>query len=216
MLDHPSRSPWKNLSCHHFLAFKRFQSLASWSFRLLLGFETSLVLTLHGFWFSTNTCAMLVVKSNLTSSTEINWDMRYAIWVRWNKSTCSILQLMHYISAFTDSHLMDEQNPYMERIEIRHPPACRRQKTINLLDLYPLFNQLHANNQAKSTIQHPPNIIQHHPTWSNIPPNIPRVFVVFRLTSLQPRIKLYSSPSLQSNPQRGHQWPMDPKNLPQG
>ena len=87
---------------------------------------------------------------------------------------------MHYISAFTDSHLMDEQNPYRDRMEI-HPPACRRPKTINLLDLYPLFNQLRANHQEKSTIQHPTssNIIQHHPTS----PQHPHAFVVFRLTS---------------------------------
>ena len=170
------------VSCHHFLAFKRFQSLASWSFRLLLGLETSLVLTLHDFQFSVNPAerkpthvpkvAMLAVKWNLTSSTEIN-----AIWVRWNKSTCSNLQLMHYISAFTDSHLMDDQNPYMERIEI-HPPACRRQKNYQLTWSLPSF----SISYVPITKKNQPSNIQHHPTWSNIPPtssNIPPTSPVF-------------------------------------
>ena len=170
-----------------------------------------------------------------------NWNKTeiYAIWVRWNKSTCSNLQLMHYISAFTDSHLMDEQNPYMERIEI-HPPACRRQKNYQLTWSLPSFSisyvPISKQNQP-SNIQHHPtwsNMIQHDPTWSNIPPtsNIQHhptssniiqhhptspptspCFSCLPFLSLQPRSSLYSSPSLLSNPQRGHQWPMDPKNL---
>lgn len=176
----------KTVSCHHFLAFKRLQSLASWSFRLLLGFETSLVLTLHEFQFSANpaeriwkkanTCAesgnvsgMLVVKSNLTSSTEI-----YAIWVRWNKSTCSIpatyaLQIsFHWFPShgWTKSLYGEDRNS--------SSPCLPKAKKLSTYLIFTLFSNSYVPITKKnqpSNIQHHPtrsNIIQHHPTWSNM------------------------------------------------
>lgn len=174
----PPPTKKKTVSCHHFLAFKRLQSLASWSFRLLLGFETSLVLTLHDFQFSANpaerlwkkanTCAesgnvsgMLVVKSNLTSSTEI-----YAIWVRWKKSTCSIpatyaLQIsFHWFPShgWTKSLYGEDRNS---------SPCLPKAKNYQLTWSLPSFQS--ATCQSPRKINHPTsNIIQHHPTWSNI------------------------------------------------
>lgn len=191
--DHPSPPTKKKpVSCHHFPTFKRLQSLASWSFRLLLGFETSLVLTLHNFQFSANPAerkpthvpkvAMLVVKSNLTSSTEV-----YAIWVRWNKGTCSIpATYALYISfRWFPSHGWTK-SLYGED---RHSssPCLPKAKNYQLTWSLPSFQS--ATCQSPRKINHPTsNIIQHDPTSSNIiqddptSSNIP-VFLLFSVLS---------------------------------